>query len=103
MATNELLEELTKQDAVNDEFLATEMATDAKAAILAYAVAVSEVLENKEAREKLKKHLNHAIDAHEEIVDYLVEKGIYEAPENLDEQLEKDIKQADKILELPKK
>ncbi|MBG9733469.1 spore coat protein [Paenibacillus alvei] len=89
---NYLLKNLTEMNGMSDQIVASDMLITAKSGVKDLAVAITEAA-TPEIRNVLKKHLDTAIQTHEAITSYMVEKGFYH-PYNVHEQLQVDINAA---------
>lgn len=85
---------------MTEQIIATDFLMDTKAAVRNYAIAISETRSSK-VREVLIRHLNDAIDTHESILAFMMEKGYYNVYEPL-EQVKLDMKSSDAALKLKK-
>ena len=83
---------------MNDQVIATDFLISAKAAVRNLSFALTESV-TPEAREVLREQLRDAIETHERISQYMMEKGYYH-PSNLDEQLKVEQKAAKAALKL---
>lgn len=95
---NYSLKNLTGINGMSDQIIASDMLITAKSGVKDLAVAITEAT-TPEIRNVLKKHLDTAIQTHEAITSYMVEKGFYH-PYNVHEQLQVDINAANKSLNL---
>ncbi|MGG0815601.1 spore coat protein [Paenibacillus alvei] len=95
---NYLLKNLTGMNGMSDQIIASDMLISAKSGVKDLAVAITEAA-TPEIRNVLKKHLDTAIQTHEAITTYMVDKGFYH-PYNVHEQLQVDINAASKSLNL---
>jgi similar to spore coat protein len=82
---------------LNDQMIATDFLIAAKNGIKSYAMAITEA-STPEVRDTLKQHLNDAIQLHEQISQYMVNKGYYH-PANVQEQLRVDMQAAQMALQ----
>lgn len=83
---------------MSDQVIATDMLITAKAGVRNLAVALTEAA-TPEVRNVLKQHLDTAIQTHENLTAYMMNKGYYH-PYNVQEQLQVDMKSADTSLNL---
>ncbi|MDG0871218.1 spore coat protein [Paenibacillus thiaminolyticus] len=95
-----LLRNLTGMNGMSDQVIATDMLITAKAGVRNLAVALTEAA-TPEVRNVLKQHLDTAIQTHENLTAYMMNKGYYH-PYNVQEQLQVDMKSADTSLNLVK-
>ena len=93
-----LLRNLTGMNGMSDQVIATDMLITAKAGVRNLAVALTEAA-TPEVRDVLKQHLDTAIQTHENLTAYMMDKGYYH-PYNVQEQLQVDMKSADTSLNL---
>ncbi|MDG0873982.1 spore coat protein [Paenibacillus thiaminolyticus] len=93
-----LLRNLTGTNGMSDQVIATDMLITAKAGVRNLAVALTEAA-TPEVRNVLKQHLDTAIQTHENLTAYMMNKGYYH-PYNVQEQLQVDMKSADSSLNL---
>lgn len=96
---NTILEHLTGMNVLTDQIIAMDCLTAAKSAVRNYAAAVTEA-GTPEIKETLIRQLNESIDMHEQITNYLMEKGLYH-PWNPREQLQLDLQNIQTALSLP--
>ncbi|WP_071459760.1 spore coat protein [Bacillus massilinigeriensis] len=89
---NENMQNSSGMGAMTDQVIATDFLLSAKTGVKNLAVAVTEA-STPEVREALKQYLNDAVETHERISNYMVEKGYYH-PDNLKEQLNVDLQAA---------
>ncbi|WP_394223728.1 spore coat protein [Priestia aryabhattai] len=83
---------------LDDLAIATDLLLSAKNGVRTYAVALTETA-TPEVRKVLKKQLDEAIDLHEKIAQYMIENEMYHAYD-IEEQVNHDLKKADKALDL---
>jgi len=88
---------ITPTGVLNDQMIAADYLIGAKSAIKGCAMAIAEAA-TPEVRNTLKQHLNDAIAFHEQISQYMVNKGYYH-PTNVQEQLRIDIQAAQQVLQ----
>lgn len=96
---NTLIEHLLGMHTLTDQVLAMDLLNTAKSSIRNYAMAITEV-GTPDIKAVLNQHLEDAIDAHEQIVDFLLDKGWYH-PWDLKEQLELDIRNIQTAKSIP--
>ncbi|NRY62495.1 spore coat protein [Clostridium beijerinckii] len=97
---NGLIESLTGMSKMTDQVIATDFLISAKSGVQNYAVAITESI-SLEVRAVLKKQLQDAIQTHEKISNYMVEKGYYNSYD-LGEQYKVDMETTDTTLSLTK-
>ena len=97
---NGFIEKLTGLAPLTDQVIATDLLSALKSSIKNYSLAITETA-TKEVREILKQHLEDAIDLHEKMTNYMVNKGYYE-PYDTEKQFQIDIKTAETALNLTK-
>lgn len=93
-----ILQNLMGMGDMTEQIIATDFLMAAKSGVWNYAVAISETA-TPEVREVLRRHLDNAIDTHEKILNFMVEKGYYNVYDP-QEQLKMDITNADTVLSL---
>lgn len=96
---NPIIETLTGMNALSDQVIAMDLLISAKSGVRNYAMAVTES-GTPEVKEILTRHLEEAIDIHEQISAYLTEKGYYHAW-NPNEQFNLDVQNINTALNLP--
>ena len=85
---------------LDDLAIATDLLLSAKNGVRTYAVALTETA-TPEVRKVLKKQLDETIELHEKIAQYMIDNEMYHAYD-VEEQVNHDLKKADKALELVK-
>ncbi len=90
----------TLNKTLDDLAIATDLLLSAKSGVRTYAVALTETA-TPEVRKVLKKQLDEAIELHEKIAQYMIDNEMYHAYD-VEEQVNHDLKKADKALELVK-
>ncbi|MEK4907293.1 spore coat protein [Niallia sp. FSL M8-0099] len=75
---NSIIEYFTGMDALTDQMIATDLLISAKSGIRNYSMAITET-GHPEIKEILVRHLNEALDLHEQLSQYMTEKGWYRA------------------------
>lgn len=95
---NPVLEYITGMNTLTDGIIATDMLLSAKSGVRNYAMAVTEAA-TPEIRETLSLQLEEALDLYEEIVTYMITKGLYH-PWNVKEQLLMDLRNTETVLNL---
>ncbi|MNW24000.1 Spore coat protein F precursor [compost metagenome] len=83
---NPILEYITGMGALTDQVIAMDLLINAKSGVRNYAMAVTECA-SPEIKAVLIKQLNEAIDAHERIATYMIERGLYH-PFDVQEQIQ---------------
>jgi similar to spore coat protein len=73
---NPIFEKVTGMNAITDQVIAMDLLNAAKSGVRNYAFAVTES-GTPEIKETLIRHLEEALDQHEQISNYLVENGWY--------------------------
>ncbi|MCM3115808.1 spore coat protein [Neobacillus sp. MER 74] len=96
---NPIIETLTGMDGLSDQVVAMDLLISAKSGIRNYAMAATES-GTPEIKEVLTRHLVEALDMHEQISAYMVEKGWYHAWDT-NEQIRLDLSNIDTALNLP--
>ncbi|AME06268.1 MULTISPECIES: spore coat protein [Bacillus] len=96
---NPIMEYLTGMDALTDQIVAMDLLNSAKSGVRNYAMAATEA-GTPEVKAILTRHLEEAIDMHEQISRYMMEKGWYH-PWNTDEQVRFNLQNIDTALRLP--
>jgi similar to spore coat protein len=96
---NQMMQNMTGMGAMTEQVVATDFLLSAKTGVKNIALALTET-STPEVREALKQYLNDAIDTHEQIFKYMVDKGYYH-PHNFAEQLNVDLTAAQTALNLP--
>lgn len=96
---NTILQNLIGMGAMTDQVLAMDFLISAKSGVRNYAMAVTEV-GTPEIKTTLTKHLEEAIDMHEKITMYMIERGWYH-PWNVDEQIRLDQQNIETALNVP--
>ncbi|HWK22878.1 MULTISPECIES: spore coat protein [Bacillaceae] len=83
---------------INDQTIATDLLLSSKSGVRSLAVAITETA-TPEVKKVLKKELETAIDLHDKIAQYMIEKEMYHAYD-LKEQVSQDLKNAEEALEI---
>jgi similar to spore coat protein len=96
---NTILEHLTGMHSMTDQVLAMDLLIAAKSGIRNYAMAVTEV-GTPEVKATLTRQLDEAINMHEMITMYMMDKGLYH-PWNVNEQVQLDLNNIQTALNLP--
>lgn len=96
---NPIIEKLIGMDVLTDQVVAMDLLISAKSGVRNYAMAVTES-GTPEIKEVLIRHLEEALDLHERISNYMMEKGWYHAW-NTSEQIDLNLTNIDTALNLP--
>lgn len=96
---NSFIENLTGMDALSDQVVAMDLLIAAKSGVRNYAMAVTEA-GTPEIKEMLTRHLEEAIELHEQVSAYMVEKEWYHAW-NTNEQIQLNLTNMKTALDLP--
>lgn len=79
-----------------DQIIATDLLIGAKSAVRNYAYALTETTSN-EVKNVLQRHLNSAIEFHDAVSKYMINKGYY-IPNDMNRQIEMDIQSAQAVI-----
>ncbi|MBO1511276.1 spore coat protein [Metabacillus bambusae] len=90
----------TLKDIIDDQTIATDLLLSAKSGVRSLAVAITETA-TPEVKKVLKRELETAIDLHDKIAQYMIEKEMYHAYD-IKEQVSQDLKNAKEALEIGK-
>lgn len=93
-----LLQNMAGLGDMTEQVIATDFLLASKTAIKNYATAISETA-TPEVRDTLRKQMNDAINTHEKITNYMMQKGYYHAY-NPTEQMSVDQKASDTVMKL---
>ncbi|MBP1155606.1 MULTISPECIES: spore coat protein [unclassified Paenibacillus] len=96
---NTILEHMTGLNTLTDQVVATDFLLAAKTGIKMYSLALTETT-TPEIKTVLRKHLEEAIATHEQITNYMVQRGYYH-PYNVNEQIQLDINNIQTALNVP--
>lgn len=96
---NPILETLTGTAALTDEIIASDLLISSKTGVWNYANAIAETT-SPDVLAVLRKHLQEAIRAHQQVTAYMVDQGWYH-PYNPPEQIQLDVRNAEIALNLP--
>ncbi|NIK76492.1 hypothetical protein FHS15_001617 [Paenibacillus castaneae] len=96
---NPILEHMTGMNTLTDEVIAMDFLINAKSAIRNYAMAVTECA-TPEIKTILVKQLEEAIDTHEMITSYMMQRGLYH-PYNVNEQIQLDLQNIQIAMNIP--
>ncbi len=96
---NFLLEKLTGLDGLTDQVIAMDFLISVKSGVRTYAMAVTDTV-SPDIKATLTRQLEDAMDLHERLSAYLMEKGIYH-PWNVDEQIAVDLANIELALKAP--
>jgi similar to spore coat protein len=99
MIMNRIIEALTGMDGLGDQVVAMDLLISAKSGVRNYALAVTDA-GTPEIKEMLTRHLVEALDMHERISTYMMEKGWYHAWD-MNEQVGLDLNNINIALKLP--
>jgi similar to spore coat protein len=91
----------TLKDIMDDQTIATDLLLSAKSGVRSLAVAITETA-TPEIKKLLKRELDMAIDLHDKIVQYMIEKEMYHAYD-INEQVSKDLKNANEAMKIGNK
>lgn len=94
-----ILEKMMGMDTLTDEVIAMDFLISAKSGVRNYAMAVTECA-TPEVKAVLMKQLEEAIDTHEQIMNYLMNRGLYH-PYNLNEQIQLDLQNIQTAMNIP--
>ncbi|MGO4886367.1 spore coat protein [Anaerobacillus sp. MEB173] len=98
---NNIIKSLVGMGGMTDQVIATDFLISAKAGIRNIAFAITESA-SPEVRALLREELKHAVQTHERITNYMIEKGTYH-PHDLGEQIATDMKITETALQLSEK
>jgi similar to spore coat protein len=90
----------TLKDIMDDQTIATDLLLSAKSGVRSLAVAITETA-TPEIKKLLKKELDMAIDLHDKIAQYMIEKEMYHAYD-IKEQVSQDLKNAKEAMKIGK-
>lgn len=79
-----------------EQIIATDLLIGAKSAVRNYAYALTETTSN-EVKNVLQRHLNSAIEFHDAVSSYMINKGYY-TPNDMNRQIEMDIQSAQAVI-----
>ncbi|WP_424766926.1 spore coat protein [Paenibacillus sp. sgz302251] len=96
---NTILEHLTGLNTMTDQVIATDFLIAAKSGVRNYAMAVTES-GTPEIKATLTAQLEEAIDMHEQIMLYMIDRGWYH-PWNVNEQIQLDLQNIQTALNTP--
>ncbi len=86
---NQFVENLTGMDKLNDQIIASDLLISAKTGVKSIAAAIVEA-STPQVRSVLKRQLDDAINFHQKVSDYMIDKGWYKAYD-IDQQIQMDI------------
>jgi similar to spore coat protein len=95
---NSIIESLTGMNTMTDQIIATDLLIAAKTGVRNYAIAVTDVA-TPEVRAALLNQLRESINMHEEITNYMMDKGWYR-PYNAREQIRLDVNNGQRSLDM---
>ena len=90
----------TLKDIMDDQTIATDLLLSAKSGVRSLAVAITETA-TPEIKKLLKKELDMAIDLHDKIAQYMIEKEMYHAYD-IKEQVSQDLKNTKEAMKIGK-
>lgn len=96
---NSIIENLSGMSAMTDQIIAMDLLNSAKSGVRNYAMAVTES-GTPEIKEILIRHLEEALDLHEQISNYLIKNGWY-YPSDVNEQIKLNLQNIETTLKLP--
>jgi similar to spore coat protein len=96
---NPIIERLTGIDVMTDQVIAMDYLITAKTGVRNYAIALTETA-TPEIKAALYKQLQEAIGCHEQITNYMLQRGFYH-PYDVNEQIQLDIKNIQTALAIP--
>lgn len=96
---NFIVERLTGMHTLTDQVIAMDLLIAAKSGVRNYAMAVTEAV-TPEIKAILTKQLEEALDQHEQISAYMMERGLYH-PWNVSEQIQLDLQNMNTALSAP--
>jgi similar to spore coat protein len=96
---NTIIESLTGMDTLTDQIIASDFLISAKSGVRNYAMAVTEA-GTPEIKAALSRQLEEAIDTHERIMAYMMDRGWY-YPRNIREQIRLDRQNIQTALNAP--
>jgi similar to spore coat protein len=96
---NIILEHLTGMNALTDQVIAMDLLITAKSGVRNYAMAITEAA-TPEIKAVLSKQLDEAINLHEQMTMYMIERGLYH-PWNVNEQIQLDLLNIQTALNVP--
>ena len=96
---NTIIESITGMKALTDQVVAMDLLISAKSGVRNYAMALTES-GTPEIKHTLARHLEEALDMHERISNYMMEKGWYHAFDT-NEQIQLNLKNMDTAMKLP--
>jgi similar to spore coat protein len=90
----------TLKDIMDDQTIATDLLLSSKSGVRSLAVAITETA-TPEIKKLLKRELETAIDLHDKIAQYMIEKEMYHAYD-IKEQVSQDLKNAKEAMKIGK-
>lgn len=96
---NPIVEHMTGLNTLTDEVIAMDLLINAKSGVRNYAMAVTECA-TPEVRDILMKQLGEAIDSHEKITSYMMQRGLYH-PYHIQEQIQLDLNNIQTAANIP--
>ncbi|WP_338471541.1 spore coat protein [Niallia sp. XMNu-256] len=88
----------TLKDIIDDQTIATDLLLSSKSGVRSLAIAITETA-TPEIKKVLKSELDTAIDLHDKIAQYMIEKEMYHAYD-IEEQVSQDLKNAKEALKI---
>ena len=82
-------------DKLNDQIIAADLLLAAKTGVRTYAYAITEA-DSANVRSTLKRQMDDAISFHQQVADYMTNKGMY-YPHDLDKQIQTDLANAQSV------
>ncbi|WP_206917204.1 spore coat protein [Alicyclobacillus suci] len=95
---NPIVENLTGTAAMTDQVVTADLLVSIKTGVRTYAIALTETT-SPDVRAVLRRHLDDAIHAHEQVSNYMMEKGWYHA-HDVSKQIQLDMQNANTALGL---
>lgn len=96
---NTIIESITGMKALTDQVVAMDLLISAKSGVRNYAMALTES-GTPEIKHTLTRHLEEALDMHERISNYMMEKGWYHAFDT-NKQIQLNLKNMETAMKLP--
>lgn len=93
------IEQLMGVDTLTDQVVVMDLLMSTKSAITMYSMAATEAA-TPEVRATFVKHLEEALDTHEKVYAYMMQRGFYH-PYNIQEQIQLDRKNIETALSIP--
>ncbi|MCU6791223.1 spore coat protein [Paenibacillus sp. WQ 127069] len=96
---NPIIEYITGTNTLTDEVIAMDFLNNAKSGVRNYAMAVTECV-TPEIKTVLSRQLEEAIDSHEQIMNYMMKRGLYH-PYQVNEQIQLDLQNIQTAMNIP--